>query len=1272
MTGQLKKPKQALNKAYLKLKPTRAEIEIFKKNLIVLIDKIDNKKNEEHTKLLFRDFLRDTYYKDLYEINVKDRNDLVIHSEKTSASPVSVIIEAKRPSEKYDFPTVNNLNVKAMHELVLYYLRERADCSNSDIRHLIATNGYEWFIFDSQDFHRYFYSNSALLKEYNDWNNGKKDSSSTQMFYNDIARKYISEIKNEIPFTYFNINDYDKYLRNENKEDDRNLIPLYKLLSPSHLLKLSFSNDSNSLDKNFYFELLHIIGLEETKDGSKKIIKRKKDPDEGSLLENAINILKSDDRLHKVKNPDAFGKDKEDQYFGLALELCITWMNRVLFLKLLEAQLIKYHKGDKEYKFLTFENIGNFDSLNKLFFQVLAVKPESRGTGVKSKFAKIPYLNSSLFEMSGLEDDLIRISNLEDDPVLPILSKTVLKGTDSNKKTGKIKALQYLFDFLDSYDFSSEGSEDILEERKTLINASVLGLIFEKINGYKDGSFFTPGFITMYMCRETIRRAVIQKFNDAFKTDIKDFGELKNFVGVPYKKDEIRKYNEVINSLKICDPAVGSGHFLVSALNEIIAVKSELNLLSDSEGNRLVTYSAFVENDELMLVNTLTGDLFEYIPGNPESQRIQEALFHEKQTIIENCLFGVDINHNSVKICRLRLWIELLKNAYYTKESGCKELETLPNIDINIKCGNSLVSRFALDADLSSALRKSKWTISSYRLAVQSYQNAKTKDEKRELERLINEIKSNFRTYISDDDPKQKKLNNLENELYEKFTSKKLFDVKLTDKEKAKEEKDKLKLIADIEKYKAEIKEIKESAVYRNAFEWRFEFPEVLDEKGSFIGFDVVIGNPPYIRQEELTEYKLWFKKNMKLYSGLSDIYIFFIEKGFTILKKYGLFNYIMPNKFLIAGYGESARNFLLTHQIINVIDFGDIQVFNEATTYPLILIAVKDGTVSNFDSVKVNALDLSSDFNSYVELNKISIPQHILKNDAWIISDQHDQKLLERIKSNGVCLEKYIRSEAKRGIVTGLTEAFTIDENTKQELINKNKNNGDVIKPLLQGRDIQPYITTKQSKYLLFIPWHFPLHTNPSIIGASVSAELQFKKEYPDIFSHLSLYKEKLSARNKAETGIRYEWYAMQRYASDYYKEFEKPKIMYQVMQVKPCFVYDEDGMYCNNSIWFIPTEDKVLLGILNSKIGWWLISKHCTAIQNGYQLIWDYFRQIPIVCGTLQQRNIIAELVNQVLKLKKENHCADVSELINQIDKLVYQLYGLTEEEIKIVERG
>ncbi|MBC7556157.1 MAG: type II restriction endonuclease, partial [Chryseobacterium sp.] len=776
MTDQthILKPRKAINKAFLKIKPNRTEIEIFKQNLIQLLDRSNETESEEFHKNLVSDFLKKTYYENTHFINTKGRNDLVIHNGNTAKDTVGVIIEAKKPTNKTEMLSKNNINTKAFQELVLYYLRERITHKNLEIKYLVATNIYEWFIFDANLFEKLFAQNKSLVKQFEDFEAGRLSGKTTDFFYHEIAEPFIKNLKQELEFTFFDFRDYDKPLRNNNLKDDNQLIALFKLLSPEHLLKLPFTNDSNSLDKRFYGELLHIIGLSETKDGGKKIIGRnaKGERNTGSLLENAIVQIDSLDKISRIQNPSQFGKTQEERLFSVGLELCITWINRILFLKLLEAQLKTYHKGDKSYEFLSIEKIENFDALNKLFFQVLAREYSERNDDVKTAFSKVPYLNSSLFEPTEIEHTTLFISNLEDEKTLPIYSGSVLKTDNGKKQTGKLNAIEYLFKFLDAYDFSSEGSEDIQEDNKTLINASVLGLIFEKINGYKDGSFFTPGFITMYMCRETIRKAVLQKFNDTKNWTCDSIDELYN------KIEDRKEANKIINSLKICDPAVGSGHFLVSSLNELIAIKNDLRILSDRNGNRLKEYQFEVVNDELIVTDD-NGELFEYKPNNKESQRVQETLFHEKQTIIENCLFGVDINPNSVKICRLRLWIELLKNAYYKSET---ELETLPNIDINIKCGNSLISRFDLDSDLKAALKKSKWNIETYRIAVDTYRNAQNKRQKREMETLIESIKTEIRSEISLNDPKITRLQKINGEIFLMTNQTQLFEMSKKEK----------------------------------------------------------------------------------------------------------------------------------------------------------------------------------------------------------------------------------------------------------------------------------------------------------------------------------------------------------------------------------------------------------------------------------------------------------------------------------------------------------
>jgi len=980
------KPRKALNKAFLKVKPNRTDIEGFKAHLITLLDRTNDTESEEFHKNLVSDFLKDTYYKQNHFINTKGRNDLVIHNGPNANSTVGVILEAKKPTNKAEMLTTKKLNVKAFQELVLYYLRERITHKNLEVKYLVATNINEWFIFDATLFDRLFAQNKNLVKQFTDFESGRLANNKTDFFYKQIAEPFIAELTADIEFTYFNIQDYQKPLRNTDKADDNSLIALFKLLSPEHLLKLPFTNDSNSLDKRFYSELLHIIGLTETKEGSKKLIERHKEGQRntGTLLENAIIQLDSLDKLNRLEKPNQFGNSQQERLFNVALELAITWINRILFLKLLEAQLITYHKGDKSYSFLNLDKIKNYDDLNSLFFQVLARKYEERNEDVKQPFAQVPYLNSSLFEPTDIEQVTLFISNLRDDKNIPIISSTVLKDGHGKKRTGKLSTLEYLFEFLNAYDFSSEGSEEIQEDNKTLINASVLGLIFEKINGYKDGSFFTPGFITMYMCRETIRKAVVQKFNETKKWNCSTIEEL-------YDKIEDRKEaNQIVNSIKICDPAVGSGHFLVSALNEIIAIKNDLRILQDREGKRLKEYQVEVVNDELIVTDE-EGELFEYNPNNKESQRIQETLFNEKQNIIENCLFGVDINSNSVKICRLRLWIELLKNAYY---KNATELETLPNIDINIKCGNSLVSRFAIDSNLKQALKKSKYSINNYRIAVSTYRNAADKDQKKEMERLIADIKSDFRSEISKNDPKIKKLQNLEYE-YGLLVAPNIFKEDMavygsnSNKKKAKDRE--LKMFAEIQKLKAEIEDIKANKIFENAFEWRFEFPEVLNNDGDFVGFDVIIGNPPYGVKLEKNEIQ-FIKENFETSSYQIDTYITFVELGVNIMVPKAQLCYIIPKAWYASVYDFQFRKFIFGNNLLNRITVCPEKTFEEAVVETSIISLEKD--------IKSNVImiyDLEMNI-----LNAISLKE-ILENDIYTfdpILSNIERQLTNRLRS--------------------------------------------------------------------------------------------------------------------------------------------------------------------------------------------------------------------------------------------------------------------------------
>ena len=919
---------------YLKVKPVREDFDNFKDELNNLLLNINKSEGEEHNKKHIIKFFENTFYNNKY-VNTKGKTDLVIHLENSSSSNVGVIIEAKSPTNKNDMISESNLNCKAMQEVILYYLRERIEHKNDEIKNIIITNAYKWFIFKGDQFEKQFYK-SKLKDEYEKWRDDKKVSSLNDHFYNEIVKKFLTQTDAEIEAVYFDLRDFDKDHDNpvtaRQEENEKKLIPLFKKFSPPELLKEPFGNDSNTLNKQFYSELLHIIGLEEYKEKSKKKITRKREHrDNGSMIENTIRILKTKDVLKNLDNKYVYGEDEEERLYNIALELNIIWINRILFLKLLEAQLVNYHKGVENYKFLEPKIINQYDDLFELFHEVLAVKIDERDTDLINKFRNIPYLNSSLFELSDIEKRTISISELKDRFKLPFYRYTIFRKEIKTKD--ELQALEYLLLFLDAYDFASEGSDEILEERKTIINASVLGLIFEKINGYKEGSFYTPGFITMYMARETLRRAVVQKFNEAKRVAYKDYDELKRNIDTSSSGRE--EANKIINSIKICDPAVGSGHFLVSCLNEIISIKADLRILNYKDGRQVQNYSLEIENDELIIINEETEELFNYhlSPSGKQVtvlQDLQEALFHEKEAIIENCLFGVDINSNSVNICRLRLWIELLKNSYYTKKSNYTRLETLPNIDINIKHGNSLISRFKLDIDLSKALKTIKYTIEDYKMFVHGYRNAKSKEEKRNFTLFIEEIKKNFRYEIGINDPRKKKLNNLTYELHNKFQTERLIDVELSEQAKKKLKSEEKKLEQEIELRTKELEAEDKGELYRNAFEWRFEFPEVLDDEGNYKGFDVVIGNPPYISNWELSEKNrdlvLFYEKLYAKYlKGHWDIFNCFIPKGYSLIKEKAFLNFILPTSILKEKHSTEIRNFLIKKsKIIEVIDFQE------------------------------------------------------------------------------------------------------------------------------------------------------------------------------------------------------------------------------------------------------------------------------------------------------------------------------------------------------------
>jgi type II restriction/modification system DNA methylase subunit YeeA len=1249
---------KALNPAYFKQSLKQENINLFKTNFKRLFERINETESEEHNKNIVSDFLKNTFYKNDYEINTAGRKDLVIHKGNTSGSPVAIIIEAKSPKNKSEMMSFDKPNAKAFHETIHYFLHERIVMQNKDIKHIIVTNSYDWFIFDASDFETYFYANKTFRNKYTDWNDKKLLGNTTDWFYNEIAKPYVEQEIEKLDCVYFNLNEYITVgtWHALSLQDDNRLINLYKLLSPEHLLKLSFANDYNKIDTGFYNELLYILGLEETKQGGKKLITRVKEKDRlyGSLMENAIVIIENHHRLTHIDRLDLFGATKEEQLFSIALELNITWLNRILFLKLLEAQLIKYHKGNTDFAFLNSKKIRDFDELNELFFEVLAKKTQYRTASVNENFGDLPYLNSSLFEQTKLEDNVIYISGLKDRLKLPVSKQTVLKDNEGNRLTGELNTLNYLFEFLNAYNFSSDTKAEIQKENKTIINAAVLGLIFEKINGYKDGSFYTPSFITTYISREILKATILNNFSK-----IPNFGKVETWDDLKDKieysdKEQRQKANDLINSLKIVDPAVGSGHFLVSVLNELISLKSELKLLQDEKGKRLRGVIIQNENDELVVINEETSEPFQYYVNDKhvpptEIQDIQQTLFNEKRILIEKCLFGVDINPKSVLICRLRLWIELLKNSFYTTESNYKYLETLPNIDINIKSGNSLISKF--DKGLNIFEKQAiKELIYKYKTSATAYKSATEYEIKIQNITTINNVKQELLKFAKPQDKHYKafltKTRELEN----------LQEIRPQTEQVKKQI---VKLNAEVAEHEKRYKENYYN-VYANSLEWALEFPEILDENGDFIGFDIVLGNPPYFtisnepKLKEVTD-------NYTIYKQTADIYTLFIERGLQILQPDGKLSFIVSNKWLRAAYGESLRDFLLKNTTIDkLIDFDGLKVFDEATVDTSIIEVTKHKNgKQTVDAVRFDkTFDLeNSSISEYFNKNKIELKD--LTKESWNLKSEKENALKTKIEKIGKPLKNW-NINIYRGITTGLNEAFIIDTETKERLIMKDKKNKEIIKPLLRGRDIKQYY------YEFAGLWVINTHNG---LKAKNIKPIDAEKKYPFIYNHLLQFMPEIKDRTDQGT----HWSNLRNCA--YLTEFEKEKIVFTKASQAKSFAYDNKGFYLQNTSYILTGENiKYLLAILNSKL---ITYAFLNFYQSGGiegEITVQAINEIPIPKisdANKTKLDKMETLVNEIIKLKENDKEADVSVQTNKIDKLVYKLYDLTDEEIVLIEK-
>jgi len=319
------------------------------------------------------------------------------------------------------------------------------------------------------------------------------------------------------------------------------------------------------------------------------------------------------------------------------------------------------------------------------------------------------------------------------------------------------------------------------------------------------------------------------------------------------------------------------------------------------------------------------------------------------------------------------------------------------------------------------------------------------------------------------------------------------------------------------------------------------------------------------------------------------------------------------------SNYGKPLRNYLREGTYLTqIIDFGELPVFPEAATFPAIYLTMKAKPKPTSITIytKVASLEFIS-LDSLVASQGLSLSTSAFEGENWTLTKDDETAIMRKMESIGIPLGSYVNGGIKRGVLTGLNEAFIIDRTTRDRLISEDSSNSKILKPIIVGDDIRSYNINFKDKYLIYIPWHFPLQDDKSIVGASKEAEEEFKKQYPSIFNHISKFKDQLSKRNTAETGIRYEWYALQRFASDYFSEFEKPKIVYPDIAKESRMAYDSDGLYLTNTAYLIPTKDIYLLCVLNSK------------------LIFTYYKRIAAVLGDSEKGGRIRWFSQDVIRL-------------------------------------
>lgn len=1130
--------------------------------------------------------------KDTFEVNTaSQRNTIDVVVEDPEGNCIAAI-EVKSPRNTAEMITSTDFNKKALHQIFYYYLLGRYgnDKTFKTLQYYIITDLEHWYFFDNTSFARAIPSSDAsrIASEL-----GVNEHMKTLFprLTKDKSYKYLEDyLRNSNTLSV--LQQYYTHVRGTNKEE------LFSKLYD--LFCFEKTEEATELNKDFYNELLYIMGLKES---------TKQDDIPLRLVYNGVPNTFAHQLDGSLKEGDPL---KDEDILRISI-----WLNRILFLKLLEANLVKFNGNDPQYKFLDTAHIRDFPSLDKLFFQVLAVKEEDR---IKQGFDSVPYLNSSLFEEHEVEKGC-HISSIANEDI-PYYPKTILKNkaNPSSSRTGTVPLLDYLFEFLDSYNFSS-GKEAKGED---VISPAVLGLIFEKINGYKDGSYYTPDNITSFMARKSLETILLSRVNKELGYNFENYDYLRSSFKESMPEEKKEKVKQIIKELKIFDPAVGSGHFLVSAMNVLLKMWYDFFIDGFYKLHTDEAFDRYFIDDNGMFVNEKgqpypyqrerSGDSFTV---SEKQQFVQKTLFEAKKYIIEHDLHGVDINPNAVQIAKLRLWIELLKNAYYTEESGFTRMQTLPNLEFKIICADTLIPLF------------------------------REKKQRTFIEPLLDLLKELMQEYYHTDDKKRKE------------------EIRFSEYPK---------LMSSLEKSLSWLPEEERKKIMswspfsdKPADWFEPEFMFGIDK------FDVVITNPPYIQLQrnggELG--KKYQPYHYEVFTGTGDIYLLFFERGIKLLNDDGVLCYITSNKWLRSNYGKKLRSFVIDNAPLQwVIDLGP-DVFDSATVDTAIVLLQKTTQSQTNNAKGVNLKEAKKEGIDLDAFLKDAKTVFCASSDPWtIVSDNVEANIKQKVEQVGVPLNKWNSITIYRGVVTGLNEAFIINTEKRNEILDNCKSEEErrrtekLLKPILRGRDIYRYGCQWAGLWLITMPAGW---TNKN--RGNALAKDYMCNNFPSLMNHLFVYKEKAEKRyDKGDY-----WWELR--PCDYYAEFEKEKVIWSEIVTEPRFCYDTSAFYIDASVFFMVGEHvKYLAGFFNSKAGEFVFKRFYAGGglgKSGYQYQKIYVVQVPIPPVSTDPIAVqrIEELVDKITEQKKQG--ADTSLLEEEIDQLIYKLYGFNDEEIACIEK-